>query len=97
MRDPVLLKRVKDEHYPYFSIFFDKGENVCQASEKVNRVYGPDTIIVKHAQFLVKDGSRSDRPIVENMNKKMQIVESDCHVNTVSQQNVSISEADDYL
>jgi len=73
--------------------FFDKGENASQAAENVNSV-GPDTVTANHAQFWfrrfrsgnfdVKDAPRSGRPIVENSNKIMEIVESDRHVNTVS-------------
>jgi len=74
--------------------FFDKGENASQAAENVNSVYGPDTVTANHAQFWfrrfrsgnfdVKDAPRSGRPIVENGDKIMKIVESDHHVSTVS-------------
>ncbi|XP_011051581.1 PREDICTED: histone-lysine N-methyltransferase SETMAR-like [Acromyrmex echinatior] len=73
--------------------FFDKGENASQA-ENVNSVYDSDTVTANHAQFWfrrfrsgnfdVKDVSRSGRPIVENVDKIMEIVESDRHVSTVS-------------
>lgn len=73
--------------------FFDKGENASQAAENVNSVYGPDTITVNHAQFWfrrfrsgnfdVKDASRSGRPVVQNVDKIMEIIESDRHVSTV--------------
>ncbi|KAG5344650.1 SETMR methyltransferase, partial [Acromyrmex charruanus] len=53
-----------------------------------------DTVTANHAQFWfrrfrsgnfdVKDASRSGRPIVENVDKIMEIVESDRHVSTVS-------------
>jgi len=74
--------------------FFDKGENASQAAENVNSVYGPDTVTVNIAQFWfsrfhsgnfnIKDAPRSGRPIVENVDKIMEIVESDRHVSTVS-------------
>ncbi|EGI61981.1 Histone-lysine N-methyltransferase SETMAR, partial [Acromyrmex echinatior] len=75
--------------------FFNKGENASQAAENVNSVYGPVyTVTVNHAQFWfrrfrsgnfdVKDASHSGRPIVENIDKIIEIVESDRHVSTVS-------------
>jgi len=61
---------------------------------RVNNVYGPDIVTANHAQFWfhrfrsgnldVKDAPRSGRPIVENGDKIMKIVESDHHVSTVS-------------
>ncbi|EFN76640.1 Histone-lysine N-methyltransferase SETMAR, partial [Harpegnathos saltator] len=64
--------------------FFDKGENASQAAENVNSVYGPDTVTANHAQFWfrrfrsgnfdVKDAPRTGRPIVENIDKIMDIV-----------------------
>lgn len=74
--------------------FFDKGENASQAAENVNSVYGPDTVTANHAQFWfrrfrsgnfdVKDAPRTGRPIVKNVDKIMDYVESDRHVSTVS-------------
>jgi len=74
--------------------FFDKDENASQTAENVNNVYGPDTVTANHAQFWfrrfrsgnldVKDAPRSGRPIVENGDKIIKIVESDHHVSTVS-------------
>lgn len=53
--------------------------------------YGHDTIRVNYTKFRVhsdnsdiKGASRSERPIVENVEKNMDIVESDRHVSTVS-------------
>ncbi|QQP54383.1 Histone-lysine N-methyltransferase SETMAR [Caligus rogercresseyi] len=73
---------------------FDKGENASQAAENVNSVYGPDTVTANHAQFWfrrfrfgnleAKDAPSSGRPIVENIDKIIEIVESDRHVSTVS-------------
>ncbi|XP_017765323.1 PREDICTED: uncharacterized protein LOC108554525, partial [Eufriesea mexicana] len=69
--------------------FFDKGENTSQADENLNSVYGSVTVTANHAQFWfrlfrsgnfnVKDAPRFGRPIVENINKIMEIVESDRH------------------
>jgi len=74
--------------------FFDKGENASQAAENVNSVYGPDTVTANHAQFWfrrfrsgnfdVKNAPCSGRPIVENVDKIMKIIEFDRHVSTVS-------------
>ncbi|QQP55627.1 Histone-lysine N-methyltransferase SETMAR, partial [Caligus rogercresseyi] len=69
--------------------FFDKSENASQAAENVNSVYGSNTVTANHAQFWfrifcsgnfdVKDAPRSGRPIVENIDKILEIVESDRH------------------
>jgi len=85
------IRKEKIRHILQF--FFDKSENVSQAAENVNGVYGPDTVTANHAQFWfrrfrsgnfdVKD-ARSERPFVENGDKIMEIVESDRHVSTVS-------------
>ncbi|XP_018049927.1 PREDICTED: histone-lysine N-methyltransferase SETMAR-like [Atta colombica] len=74
--------------------FFDKDENASQAAENVNSVYSPDTVTANHVQFWfrrfrsdnfhIKDAPRSGRPIVENGDKIMEIVESNRHVSTVS-------------
>ncbi|KAG5321977.1 SETMR methyltransferase, partial [Acromyrmex heyeri] len=84
----------KEKILHILQFFFDKGENASQAAENVNSVYGPDTVTANHAQFWfrrfrsgnfdVKDASLSGRPIVENVDKIMEIVESDRHVSTVS-------------
>lgn len=73
---------------------FDKGENASQAAQNVNSVYGSDTVTANQAQFWfrrfysgnfdVKDAPRSGRPIVENVDKIMQMSESDRHISTVS-------------
>ena len=73
---------------------FDKGENASQAAENTNSVYGPDTVTANHAQFWfrrfhsgnfdVKNAPRCGRPIVENIDKIIEIVESDRHASTVS-------------
>jgi len=83
----------KEKIYHILQFFFDKGKNASQAAENVNSVFGPDTVTANHAQFWfclfcsgnfdVKD-ARSGRPIVENGDKIMEIVESDRHVSTVS-------------
>ncbi|QQP57101.1 Histone-lysine N-methyltransferase SETMAR, partial [Caligus rogercresseyi] len=72
-------------------VFFDKGENASQVAENVNSVYGPDTVTANHwfrrfrsGNFDVKDTPRSGRPIVENIDKIMEMIESDRHVSTVS-------------
>ena len=100
MLDSVLSERAstmdtsKEKIRHILQFFFDKGENARQAAENVNSVYGPDTVTANYAQFWfrrfrsgnfdVKDAPRSGRPIVENVDKIMEIVESDRHVSTVS-------------
>ncbi|XP_020715242.1 uncharacterized protein LOC101457564 isoform X1 [Ceratitis capitata] len=74
--------------------YFDKGDNAIQAAEHVNSVYGPDTVTANQAQiwfsrfqsgnFNVKDAPSTGRPIVKNVDKIIEIVESDRHVSTVS-------------
>lgn len=74
--------------------FFDNGENFSQATENVDSSRGPVSVSANHAQlwfrrfrsrnFDIKDAPRSGRPIVENIGKIMEIVESDHHVRTVS-------------
>ena len=73
---------------------FDKGENASQAAENVNSVYGSDTVTANYAQFWfrrfrsgnfnLKDAPHCGRPTVDNVDKIMEIVESDHHVSTVS-------------
>ena len=65
-----------------------------QVRQLSNSVYGPDTVTANYAQFWfrrfrsgnfnVKDAPRCGRPIVDNVDKIMEIVESDRHVSTVS-------------
>ncbi|CAD6994021.1 unnamed protein product [Ceratitis capitata] len=84
----------KEKRRSILQFFFDKGKNASQAAEIVNSVYGPDTVTVNHAQFWfrrfrsgnydVKDAPRCGRPIVENVDKIMKIVESDRHASTNS-------------
>lgn len=74
--------------------FFDKDENASQAVENVTSVYDPDTIIANHPQlwfrwfrfynFDVIDAPRTGKPILENVDKIIEIVESGRHVSTVS-------------
>ncbi|EFN83611.1 Histone-lysine N-methyltransferase SETMAR, partial [Harpegnathos saltator] len=73
---------------------FDKGENASQAAEIVNGVYDPDTVTANHAQFWfrrfrsgnfdVKDASCTGRPVVENVNKIMEMVEVDWYISSRS-------------
>ncbi|QQP56323.1 Histone-lysine N-methyltransferase SETMAR [Caligus rogercresseyi] len=85
---------ISKEKIHILQLFFNKGENASQADENVNSVYGPDTVTANHAQFWfrlfrsgnldVKDAPRSGRPIVENIDKIIEIVESDRHVSIAS-------------
>lgn len=72
---------------------FDKVENAYQASENVQSVF-PDTVTSKYAQFIWfrqflfddfdGDEPHSGKPIVENINKIIEIAESNRHVRTAS-------------
>ncbi|GFX50407.1 histone-lysine N-methyltransferase SETMAR [Trichonephila clavipes] len=74
----------------FLQFFFDKGENASQAAEIANGVYGADTITSNCMQFWfrpfrlgifdVNDAPRTDRPIVENVDKITEIIEVDWHV-----------------
>ncbi|GFV72967.1 histone-lysine N-methyltransferase SETMAR [Trichonephila clavipes] len=74
--------------------FFDKGENVSQAAEIVNGVYGADTVTANYVQFWfrrfrsgifdAKDAPHTGRPVVKNVDKTTEIIEIDRHVNSRS-------------
>ncbi|GFW41500.1 histone-lysine N-methyltransferase SETMAR [Trichonephila clavipes] len=73
--------------------FFDKGENVNQAAEILHGVYGADAVTASYVQFWfrrfrsgifdVKDATRTDRPVVENVDKIIKIIEVDRHFSVV--------------
>ncbi|GFV50410.1 histone-lysine N-methyltransferase SETMAR [Trichonephila clavipes] len=74
--------------------FFDKGENGSQVAEIVKGAYGADTVTANCVQFWfrrfhsgifdVKDAPRTDRPVVENVDKITEIIEVDRHVSSRS-------------
>ncbi|GFT55104.1 histone-lysine N-methyltransferase SETMAR [Trichonephila clavipes] len=74
--------------------FFDKGENVSQAAEIVNGVYGADIATANYVQFWfcrflsgifdLKDTLRTGRPVVENVDKITEIIQVDRHVSSRS-------------
>ncbi|GFW35719.1 histone-lysine N-methyltransferase SETMAR [Trichonephila clavipes] len=74
--------------------FFDKGENASQVVEITNGVYGPDTVTANYVQFRfrrlrsgifdVKDAPHTGRPIVENVDKITEIIETDRQVSSRS-------------
>ncbi|CAD6994020.1 unnamed protein product [Ceratitis capitata] len=82
----------KEKIRSILQFFFDQGEKAAKAAEKINLVYGPDTVNERVAQnwfrrfrsgnFDVKDAPRVGRPVVENCHKIMEIVETDRHVST---------------
>ena len=92
MVDSVLFERAskmdtsKEKIRYILQFFFDKGENASQTAEKLNSVYGFDTVTANHAQFWfrrfrssnfnVKDAPRTGRPIVENIDQIMEIAKS---------------------
>ncbi|GFW69067.1 histone-lysine N-methyltransferase SETMAR [Trichonephila clavipes] len=74
--------------------FFDKDENASQAAEIVNGVYGANTVTVNYGQFWfrrfrsgifdVKIFPRTGRPVIENVNKIIEIIEVDPYVSSRS-------------
>ncbi|GFT26675.1 histone-lysine N-methyltransferase SETMAR [Trichonephila clavipes] len=74
--------------------FFDKGKNASQSDEIVYGVYGVDTLTANYVQFCflrfcsgifdVKDASRTDRPVVEDIDKITEILQLDRHVKSRS-------------
>ncbi|GFV95109.1 histone-lysine N-methyltransferase SETMAR [Trichonephila clavipes] len=69
-------------------------ENVSQAAEIVNGVYGADTVTASYVQFWfrrfrsgifeVKFAPRTGRPVVENVDKITEIIQVDQHVSSRS-------------
>ncbi|GFV94634.1 histone-lysine N-methyltransferase SETMAR [Trichonephila clavipes] len=91
----VLKVEINKEKIRYIlQFFFDKGENVSQAAEIVNGVYGANTVTVNYVQFWfhrfrsvifdVKDVPRTGRPVVENVDKIAEIIRIDQHVSSLS-------------
>ncbi|GFV34760.1 histone-lysine N-methyltransferase SETMAR [Trichonephila clavipes] len=82
------INKEKIRHILQF--FFDTGENVNQAAEIVNDVYGADTVNANHLQFWfrrfhsgifdAKNAPRTGRPVVVNVDKITEIIEIDRHV-----------------
>ncbi|GFV69425.1 histone-lysine N-methyltransferase SETMAR [Trichonephila clavipes] len=78
------------DYFLWGYFFFDKRENVSQALEIVNDIYGADTVTVNYVQFWfhrlrsvtfdVKDSPHIGRPFVENIDKITEIIEVDRHV-----------------
>ncbi|GFV85769.1 histone-lysine N-methyltransferase SETMAR [Trichonephila clavipes] len=74
--------------------FFYKSENARQAVEIVNGVYGADRVTAYYVKFWfrrfrsgifdVKDAPRTDRPVVENVDKITEITVVDQHVSSRS-------------
>lgn len=75
-------------------LLFGKGQNLSQAAENVNSVYRPDTVTADQVKFWFlrfrsgnfdfKNAPRwkvylTGSPVVENINKIMETVESDRH------------------
>ncbi|GFU51790.1 histone-lysine N-methyltransferase SETMAR [Trichonephila clavipes] len=86
---------VTKEKIRYILQFFsDKGENASQAAEIVNGVHDADTVTANHVQFWfrrfrsgilsVKDASRIDRPVIENVAEITEIIQVDWHVSSRS-------------
>ncbi|GFU42245.1 histone-lysine N-methyltransferase SETMAR [Trichonephila clavipes] len=65
--------------------FFDKSENASQVAEIVNGVFSADTVTANYVQFWfrrfrsgifdVKDAPRTGEPVVENIDKIIEIIE----------------------
>ncbi|XP_076176305.1 histone-lysine N-methyltransferase SETMAR-like isoform X1 [Ptiloglossa arizonensis] len=86
---------VKKEKIPYIlQHHSDQEEKAKQAAKKICAVYGPNTVSnatakrwfqrFRSSNTDVEDETRSGRPIVENVDKIMEIVESDRHASTYS-------------
>jgi histone-lysine N-methyltransferase SETMAR len=79
----------KDEIRHILHFYFLKGKNATKAAEKICSVYGADTVSIRVAQQWfqrfrsgvaeVKDAPRSGRPVVENVDKIMEIVAENRH------------------
>ncbi|GFX45002.1 histone-lysine N-methyltransferase SETMAR-like [Trichonephila clavipes] len=75
--------------------FFDKGENASQVAEIVNGVYGADTVTPGYVQFWfrrfrsgifdVRNAPRTSSPVVENVDKIIEIIEVDRHSGEAAQ------------
>ncbi|GFT70369.1 histone-lysine N-methyltransferase SETMAR [Trichonephila clavipes] len=84
----------KEKIWFILQFFFDKGENANQMAKIANGVYGADTVTANHVQFWfhrfrsgifdVKDAPRTDRPVVENVDKTTEIIEVGRHVSSSS-------------
>ncbi|GFX61777.1 histone-lysine N-methyltransferase SETMAR [Trichonephila clavipes] len=72
----------------FLQFFFDKGENASQGAKIANVVYGADTVTVNYVKFWFRqfcsrildfeDEPRTDRPVIENVDKIREIIEVDC-------------------
>ncbi|GFY00174.1 histone-lysine N-methyltransferase SETMAR [Trichonephila clavipes] len=83
---------------PFRCIYYDfpvikPGENANQVAEILNGVYGADTVTASCVQFrfrrfrssiFVKNAPRTDKPVVENVDKITEIIEVDRHVTSCS-------------
>ncbi|GFV74251.1 histone-lysine N-methyltransferase SETMAR [Trichonephila clavipes] len=77
-----------------FQIYACCQENASQAAEILNSVYGADTVTAYYVQFWFrrlrsgifddKDAPRTDRPIVENVDKATERIAIDRHVSSRS-------------
>ncbi|GFU81897.1 histone-lysine N-methyltransferase SETMAR [Trichonephila clavipes] len=71
-----------------------QGENLSQAAEIVNGIYGADTVTANYVQFWfhrfrlgiydIKDAPYTGMPVVENVHKTAEIIEIDRHVSSRS-------------
>ncbi|GFT61945.1 histone-lysine N-methyltransferase SETMAR [Trichonephila clavipes] len=77
-----------------FFLQFDKSENASQVAEIANGVYGVYTVIANYVQFWfrrfrsgifdVKAAPQAGRPVVENVDKIIEIIEIDRRVSSRS-------------
>ncbi|GFU96078.1 histone-lysine N-methyltransferase SETMAR [Trichonephila clavipes] len=78
----------------FLQFFFDKGENASQVAEIANGVHGADNVTSNYVQFWfrrfrsgifdVKDAPRTNRPIVENVNKITELIEVGRHLRVIA-------------
>ncbi|GFV70791.1 histone-lysine N-methyltransferase SETMAR [Trichonephila clavipes] len=84
------MKVNKEKNRFFLQFFFDKGENPRQVAEIVNGAYGTDTVTANYMKFWfrrfrsgifdVEDSPNTDRLVVENVDKIIEIIEFDRHV-----------------
>lgn len=91
---PLKMSEISEEIRYVMLYYYKKGKNAAKTCRKICTVYGEDAVSERRTQewfarfrsgnFDVKDARRSGRPIVENADKIMELIEVDRHVSTRS-------------
>lgn len=91
---PLKMSEISEEIRYVMLYYYKKGKNAAKTCRKICTVYGEDAVSERRTQewfarfrsgnFDVKDARRSGRPIVENTDKIMELIEVDRHVSTRS-------------